>query len=185
MWLRSAANRGGALSGRHYSAFVQQRAINVNGIEFSYLESGPPEGPLALCLHGFPDSAHTWRHLLPALAEAGYHAVAPWMRGYAPTEVSADDVYQVGALAADASALHETLGGDGRAVRWAWSIKQRPGANNVCRPVRHAVSAATTLSITLPAVRAVTASTMVSPGLYSALSSAVSRRSGVSAVESA
>ncbi len=116
MWLRSAGNRGGALSGRHYSASVQQRATNVNGIELSYLESGPPQGPLALCLHGFPDTAHTWRHLLPALAEAGYHAVAPWMRGYAPSEVSPDEVYQVGALAADASALHEALGGDGRAV---------------------------------------------------------------------
>jgi pimeloyl-ACP methyl ester carboxylesterase len=40
---------------------------------------------LALCLHGFPDSAHTWRHLLPGLAEAGFHAVAPFLRGYAPT----------------------------------------------------------------------------------------------------
>jgi pimeloyl-ACP methyl ester carboxylesterase len=83
---------------------------------FSYLESGPPEGPLALCLHGFPDSAHTWRHLMPALAEAGYHAVAPWMRGYAPTEIPDDGIYQVGALAADAAALHGALGGDDRAV---------------------------------------------------------------------
>ena len=46
------------------------------------LEAGT--GPLALCLHGFPDSAHTWRHLLPALAGAGFHAVAPFMRGYGP-----------------------------------------------------------------------------------------------------
>src|ERR1700692_408960 len=95
---------------------VQQRTVRVNGIEFSYLESGPPEGPLALCLHGFPDTAHTWRHLMPALADAGYRAVAPWMRGYAPTEVPDDGIYQVGALAADASALHEALGGDGRSV---------------------------------------------------------------------
>jgi len=105
-----------ALSWRHYSAPMQQRAVPVNGIEFSYLESGPADGPLALCLHGFPDSAHTWRHLMPALAEAGYHAVAPWMRGYAPTWIPSDGVYQVGALAVDASGLHEALGGDGRAV---------------------------------------------------------------------
>jgi len=105
-----------ALSSRHYSAAMQQRAVTVNGIEFSYLESGPADGPLALCLHGFPDSAHTWRHLMPALAEAGYHAVAPWMRGYAPTGIPSDGVYQVGALAVDASGLHEALGGDGRAV---------------------------------------------------------------------
>jgi pimeloyl-ACP methyl ester carboxylesterase len=95
---------------------MQQRVVTVNGIEFSYLETGPSEGPLALCLHGFPDSAHTWRHLMPALADAGYHAVAPWMRGYAPTAVPVDGVYQVGALAADAGALHEALAGDGRAV---------------------------------------------------------------------
>jgi pimeloyl-ACP methyl ester carboxylesterase len=78
------------------------------------LEAG--SGPLALCLHGFPDAAHTWRHLLPALAGAGFHAVAPFMRGYAPTGIPADGAYQVGALVADAVALHEVLGGDGDAV---------------------------------------------------------------------
>jgi pimeloyl-ACP methyl ester carboxylesterase len=90
--------------------------MKANDLEFSYLEAGPDRGPLALCLHGFPDSAHTWRHLLPVLGDAGYHAVAPWMRGYAPTQVPADGRYQTGALAADACALHEGLGGDERAV---------------------------------------------------------------------
>ena len=89
-------------------------SVRANGLEFGYLEAG--DGPLALCLHGFPDSAHTWRHLLPALAGAGYHAVAPFLRGYAPTEVPADGAYQTGALVADAVALHEALGGDERAV---------------------------------------------------------------------
>jgi pimeloyl-ACP methyl ester carboxylesterase len=95
---------------------MQQQVVKVNGIEFSFLEAGPNKGPLALCLHGFPDTAHTWRHLAPKLALAGYHVVAPWMRGYAPTEVPDDEIYQVGALAADASALHGALGGDERAV---------------------------------------------------------------------
>lgn len=90
--------------------------VKANGVEFAYLEAGPRNGPLALCLHGFPDTAHTFRHLLPALAGAGYHAVAPWMRGYAPTEVPADGAYQQGALGTDACALHEALGGDDRAV---------------------------------------------------------------------
>ena len=79
----------------------------------------PPDrtsGPLALCLHGFPDTAHTWRHLLPELAAAGFRAVAPFLRGYAPTDVPADGRYQTGALARDAIALHEALGGDERAV---------------------------------------------------------------------
>ena len=54
--------------------------VTVNDVELAYLEAGG-SGPLALCLHGFPDSAHTWRHLLPRLADAGYRAVAPFMRG--------------------------------------------------------------------------------------------------------
>jgi len=90
--------------------------VTINGIDFSLLESGPEDGPLALCLHGFPDTAHTWRHLLPALADAGYHAVAPWMRGYAPTGIPEDGAYQVGALAKDACALHGALGGRHDAV---------------------------------------------------------------------
>lgn len=88
--------------------------VQANGLEFGLLEAG--SGPLALCLHGFPDTAHTWGHLLPALARAGFHAVAPFMRGYAPTTVPADGVYHLGALAADAVALHEVLGGSGDAV---------------------------------------------------------------------
>ncbi len=88
--------------------------VTANGVNFSYLECGT--GPLALCLHGFPDSAHTWRHLLPELAAAGFRAVAPFMRGYAPTSIPADGMYQTGALSADANALHEALGGDSNAV---------------------------------------------------------------------
>ena len=93
---------------------ARRATATANGIDFTYLELGA--GPLALCLHGFPDSPHSWRHLLPALADAGYRAVAPWMRGYAPTSVSSEGHYQVGALAADANALHDALGGDGEAV---------------------------------------------------------------------
>jgi pimeloyl-ACP methyl ester carboxylesterase len=88
--------------------------VRANDLEFGVLEAG--SGPLALCLHGFPDAAHTWRPLLPALAGAGFHAVAPFMRGYAPTAVPADGAYDVGALAADAVALHEAFGGDRDAV---------------------------------------------------------------------
>ena len=93
---------------------VRTSTVQANDLEFGLLEAG--SGPLALCLHGFPDTAHTWRHLLPALARAGFHAVAPFMRGYAPTAVPADGAYQLGALIADAVALHEVLGGGGDAV---------------------------------------------------------------------
>jgi len=95
---------------------MQECRVRANDVDFSYLEAGPSDGPLALCLHGFPDTAHTWRHLLPELAAAGYHAVAPWMRGYAPTRLPADGRYQTGALAVDACALHHALGADDRAV---------------------------------------------------------------------
>ena len=95
---------------------ISQGTVSANGVEFAYLSAGQPGNPLALCLHGFPDSAHGWRHQLPALAEAGYHAVAPFQRGYAPTSVPADGLYQTGALATDANALHEALGGGADAV---------------------------------------------------------------------
>ncbi len=88
--------------------------VTANGIEFAYLEAG--EGPLALCLHGYPDTAHTWRHLLPALADAGFRAVAPFNRGYAPTSLDPGGRYQAGVLGVDANALHDVLGGDGEAV---------------------------------------------------------------------
>jgi pimeloyl-ACP methyl ester carboxylesterase len=95
---------------------LSELAVQANGIRFECLAAGEPDAPLALCLHGFPDSAWTWRHLLPELAEAGFRAVAPWMRGYAPTGLAPDGRYQAGALAADAVALHQAMGGDSRAV---------------------------------------------------------------------
>ena len=96
------------------SVALRSATVRANGLQFGILEAG--SGPLALCLHGFPDAADTWRHLLPALAGAGFRAVAPFMRGYAPTAIPADGAYHLGALVADAVALHEVLGGDGNAV---------------------------------------------------------------------
>jgi pimeloyl-ACP methyl ester carboxylesterase len=85
-------------------------------MSFAALAWGPPDGPLALCLHGYPDTAWTWRYLGPFLAERGWRVVAPFMRGYAPTELAPDGRYQVGALARDAIGAHAALGGDSRAV---------------------------------------------------------------------
>jgi pimeloyl-ACP methyl ester carboxylesterase len=95
---------------------VRHETVTANGVEFALLTEGPPSGPLALCLHGFPDTAHTWRHLLPRLAAAGYRAVAPFMRGYAPTAIPPDGRFDVGTLARDAESLHEVLDGDADAV---------------------------------------------------------------------
>ena len=88
------------------------KRVTANGVDFAYLEAGPEDGPLVLCLHGFPDHAPTWEPLLADLAKAGYHAVAPWMRGYTPTGPSPDGKYHTQSLALDALALTEALAGD-------------------------------------------------------------------------
>jgi pimeloyl-ACP methyl ester carboxylesterase len=84
--------------------------VDANGVTFHYLEMG--QGPLALCLHGFPDNARTYSELLPALAGAGFRAVAPFMRGYAPTSPAPDGRYQSVLLARDAIALITALGAE-------------------------------------------------------------------------
>ena len=57
--------------------------VRANQLTFEYLTEG--DGPLALCIHGFPDSPYSYRYLLTALAEAGYRAVAPWTRSFRPS----------------------------------------------------------------------------------------------------
>jgi pimeloyl-ACP methyl ester carboxylesterase len=80
-------------------------------VSLSCLAWGPPDGPLVVALHGFPDTAWTWRHLGPHLAARGHRVVAPFLRGYAPSGFG--DSRHVGALMADAVGLHRELcGGD-------------------------------------------------------------------------
>ncbi len=88
----------------------REASATLDGIDIHWLEYGPEAGPMAVLLHGFPDSAHTWRHLGPTLAEAGYRVAAPWLRGYAPSSVPEDGAYGTGRLAADAAALADHLG---------------------------------------------------------------------------
>jgi pimeloyl-ACP methyl ester carboxylesterase len=90
--------------------------ISANGLSFEVLAWGEADGPLALCLHGFPDTPWTWRELGPYLAERGWRVVAPFLRGYAPTDLAPDDDYAPTAVAGDAIALHAALKGDDRAV---------------------------------------------------------------------
>lgn len=73
------------------------------------LEAGDPAHPLVLLLHGFPESSESWREALPALAEAGFHAVAPDLRGYALTE-KPDAGYDLDTLAGDVVGLVSALG---------------------------------------------------------------------------
>lgn len=82
--------------------------LHANGIRFVAQAIG--EGPLVLCLHGFPDSAHSFHELLPVLADAGYRGVAPFMRGYAPTAVPADRAFDPDTLGRDVLGLADALG---------------------------------------------------------------------------
>jgi pimeloyl-ACP methyl ester carboxylesterase len=90
--------------------------FQLDGLGVSALAWGPADGPLALCLHGYPDTAHTWRHLGPRLAARGWRVLAPFQRGYHPTDLAPDGEYGIGALAHDALAVHAALDGDERAV---------------------------------------------------------------------
>ena len=80
--------------------------IDANGVKLAYLEQG--EGPLVVLVHGFPDTAHTWDRVMPAVAELGFRAVAPFTRGYWPSE--AKGPYDSDTLGADIVALIEALG---------------------------------------------------------------------------
>jgi pimeloyl-ACP methyl ester carboxylesterase len=124
---------------------VEQRRVEANGIDFAYLSAGPDDGPLVLCLHGFPDHAPSFTPLLGALAARGHHAVAPWMRGYHPTAPAPDGRYQSAVLALDALALIEALSPDGTAdlVGHDWGSAAACGAA-ILQPqrVRHLVSMA-------------------------------------------
>ncbi|HEX5061150.1 MAG TPA: alpha/beta hydrolase, partial [Kofleriaceae bacterium] len=82
--------------------------VQANGLRFAYLSAG--SGPLVLLVHGFPDTAHTWDHALPKIAAAGYRAVAPFTRGYHPTEIPAAGAYDSDTLGRDVLALIEALG---------------------------------------------------------------------------
>jgi len=85
------------------------RFIQSNGIRMHLVEEG--SGPLVVLLHGFPELSSTWRHQLRALADAGYHAVAPDQRGYGQTDgPERDDAYTMLHLVGDVVGLLDALG---------------------------------------------------------------------------
>ena len=89
---------------------VRHRTVETNGIRMHVAEQG--DGPLVLLCHGFPESWYSWRHQLAALAAAGFHAVAPDMRGYGQTDQPAEiDQYTLLHLIGDMVGLVDALGG--------------------------------------------------------------------------
>jgi pimeloyl-ACP methyl ester carboxylesterase len=94
---------------------VRHRNIEANGIRMHIAESG--EGPLVVLCHGFPESWYSWRHQLSALAEAGFHAVAPDMRGYGETDRPEEiDRYTLFHLVGDMVGLVDALGAETAAI---------------------------------------------------------------------
>jgi pimeloyl-ACP methyl ester carboxylesterase len=88
---------------------LSSRTISANGIDIFLLEQG--EGPLVVLCHGWPELSYSWRHQIPALAAAGFHIVAPDMRGFGRTTAPADiDAYSIFDLVGDIVALVAALG---------------------------------------------------------------------------
>jgi len=83
--------------------------LHANGINFSALEAGNANAPLVVLLHGFPDNAYTWDKNIPALVNAGFRVVAPFLRGYPPTEIPADNRFDYTTLALDVKCIIEIL----------------------------------------------------------------------------
>lgn len=83
--------------------------IEANGVRFHYVTQGPDDGPLVLLLHGFPEHWYSWRHQIPALAEAGFRVVAPDLRGYNLSDKPARG-YDIKTLTRDVHALIRALG---------------------------------------------------------------------------
>jgi pimeloyl-ACP methyl ester carboxylesterase len=90
-----------------YEGQYEIRTAKLAQIELAYVEQG--QGPLLLCVHGFPDVPQGFRHQLAAFARAGYRVVAPYIRGYAPSSVPEHGPYQPAAFGADVLGLIEAL----------------------------------------------------------------------------
>ncbi|MCF2523620.1 alpha/beta hydrolase [Bradyrhizobium sp. G127] len=88
---------------------LSSRLISANGIEIFVTEQG--SGPLVLLCHGWPELSHSWRHQLPAIAAAGFHVVAPDMRGFGRTSAPESvESYSIFDLVGDMVALVAELG---------------------------------------------------------------------------
>ena len=90
---------------------ITNQRVATNGIELNIAEQG--EGPLVLMCHGFPESWYSWRHQIDALAGAGFHVIAPDMRGYGDTDAPPDvRAYDIVHLAGDMAGIVDEAGAD-------------------------------------------------------------------------
>ena len=90
---------------------ASQHMVKANGLRFRTLVEGPPDGDLFILMHGFPEGAESWSRQLPVLANAGFLAVAPDLRGYGMTDAPEGvENYSVDHLVEDARALIQSFG---------------------------------------------------------------------------
>ncbi|MEP7090792.1 MAG: alpha/beta hydrolase [Nocardioidaceae bacterium] len=118
----------------------QHRHVAANGARFHVAEAGPAHGRLVLLLHGFPEFWWAWRHQMPALAEAGYRAVAMDLRGYGGSDKTPNG-YDPITLAQDVSGVVKALGardavvvghGWGGYVGWATAAQHPREISALC-----------------------------------------------------
>lgn len=90
---------------------TRTQSVTASGLQFEVELAGDPAAPLVLLLHGFPQTSHSWRNELPALARAGYFAVAPNQRGYSPQARPREIAqYALELLVADALGIADAFG---------------------------------------------------------------------------
>lgn len=129
------------------SVAVSTRRIEANGQTFTVDQAGEGDA-VALCLHGFPECRFSWRFQLPALAAAGWRAVAPDLRGYGDSSrPEGRDAYRMRHLVADAAALFDALGARrrllighdwGALITWSFAMQRtRPLDGLVVMNVPH------------------------------------------------
>jgi pimeloyl-ACP methyl ester carboxylesterase len=112
---------------------IRTRTLKANGLSFTIDEAGEGDA-VALLLHGFPESRRSWRAQLPALADLGWRAVAPDMRGYGgSSRPKGREAYRIDRLVEDAAALFDALGARrrlliahdwGGIIAWVFAIER-------------------------------------------------------------
>ncbi len=105
------ANVPTALHTNIFSARVKQ--VNAGVLSVGYVEAGPPGGPVAILLHGWPYDIHSFAEVVPLLSKAGYRVIVPYLRGYGTTRFLSNETMrnaQQSAVAVDSVALMDALG---------------------------------------------------------------------------
>ncbi|XP_071725304.1 epoxide hydrolase 1-like [Rutidosis leptorrhynchoides] len=92
---------------------IQHKTVQVNGINMHVAEKGPPQGPVILFIHGFPELWYSWRHQITSMADLGYRAIAPDLRGFGDTDAPEPiSSYTCMHVVGDLIALIDAVAGD-------------------------------------------------------------------------